>query len=300
MRMELRQLRYFVAVADELHFGRAAERLLIATPSLSQQIKALERQLKLRLFDRSSVGVALTADGAALLPLARAALAAADEVLVTARRLADGRSTVLRVGFQAFAYTQPVRDLLAAFASREAGVDLQLRQYEWDDPAAGLFTDEVDVALVRPPFRGADTLRTVELYREPLLLVVRDGHPLARRASVSAQEAAAQPFLVSPRVSDPVFGAFWYLREITTATPQPSRSTTVEEWLAEVGLGRGVNLIPAGFARDYERPGLAFVPVQGLPSSSVVLAWRPNTTLPAVQRLARLAAREAQAAGATG
>jgi len=290
--MELRQLRYFVAVADELHFGRAAEQLMIATPSLSQQIKALERRLKLRLFDRSSTGVTLTAAGAQLLPVARAALAAADDVLATARRLVEGRSSVLRIGFQAFAYPQSVRELLAAFAAREPEVELRLRQYEWDDPAAGLFTDEVDVALVRPPFRGAETLRTVELHREPVLLVVPTGHPLARRSSVTAQEAAAQPFLVSPLVTDPVFGAFWYLRELATADAEPSRSSTVEEWLAEVGLGRGVNLIPAGFAREYDRPGLAFVPVTGLPPSPVVLAWRPTTVLPAVQRLARLAARQ--------
>jgi DNA-binding transcriptional LysR family regulator len=290
--MELRQLRYFLAVADELHFGRAAERLLITTPSLSQQIKALERQLRLRLFDRSSTGVALTEHGAALLPVARSAVSAAEDVLATARGLVDGRSSVLRIGFQAFAWTEPVRELLAAFAMREPGVDVQLRQYEWDDPAAGLLDGEVDLALVRPPFRGAEALRTVELTREALLMVVRDGHPLARRARVTAGDVAGQPFLESPRVTDPVFAAFWYLRDIGTARPQISRATTVEEWLGEIALGRGVNLIPESFAGEYRRAGLAYVPVEGLPFSSVVLAWRAGSDHPAAQRLARFAARD--------
>jgi DNA-binding transcriptional LysR family regulator len=94
--VELRQVRYFLAVAEELHFDRAAKRLLIASPSLSQQIKALERQLHVQLFDRSPTGVRLTDDGSRLLPLARSTIAAADELLHTAQRLSGGRTTLSR------------------------------------------------------------------------------------------------------------------------------------------------------------------------------------------------------------
>ncbi len=289
--MELRQLRYFLAVADELHFTRAAERLLIAAPSLSQQIKALERHLKVQLFERSSVGVGLTAAGSALLPLASATVVAADDLLAAAARLASGRTDVLRIGFQPFAFTHPVRELLAAFAHHEPDVDLQLKQFEWDDPSAGLLSDQVDLAIVRPPFRGADQLRLLEIERGPVLLVTRAGDPVARYDVLRVDQLADCAFLESPRVTDPIFAAYWYLRDINRGAPVVSHAATVEEWLTAVSLGRGVNLIPASFADDYRRPGLAFLPVDGLPDSAVTLAWKPTNTNDASRRLRRLAAR---------
>jgi DNA-binding transcriptional LysR family regulator len=289
--MELRQLRYFLAVAGELHFARAAERLLIAPPSLSQQIKALERQLNVQLFLRSSTGVSLTEAGTALVPLAAATVASADEVLLTAARMSAGQTGLLRVGFQPFAFTGVVRELLSAFALREPTVELQLKQFEWDDPAAGVLDDQVDIAVVRPPFRGADRLRLLELHREPVLLVMREGHALARLSSVGLEQVAAQPFLQSPRVVDPIFAAYWYLRDIRTTLPVTSHATTVEEWLAEITLGRGVSLIPAGFADEYRRSGLSFVRVDGIANSATALAWKPSSTNAPGRRLAQFAAR---------
>jgi DNA-binding transcriptional LysR family regulator len=293
--MELRQLRYFVAVAEELHFGRAAARLLIAGPSLSQQIKVLERELRVTLFDRSSTGVELTAQGHELLPLARATVAAADELRMVAQRMVAGHTMQLRLGFQAFALTAPARELLSAFGHRHPEISLELRQYEWDDPSAGLASRAVDVALVRTPFQGSDELRTVEVCSEPVLAVMRDGLPFSRRESVSATELATQPFLETELVRDPAFAAYWYLRELRSGDGHTtlSRARTVEEWLAEIALGRGVNIIPASFAAEYARPGLAFVPVTGLAPSKVVIAWHPASVHPAAQLLVQLAAREA-------
>jgi DNA-binding transcriptional LysR family regulator len=293
--MELRQLRYFVVVAEELHFGRAAARLLIAGPSLSQQIKALERELRVTLFNRSSSGVELTAPGRELLPHARATLEAADELRMTAQHLVAGHTAQLRLGFQAFALTAPARDLLAAFGHQHPEVRLELRQYEWDDPSAGLLSRDVDVALVRTPFQGAEQLRTVEVCSEPVVAVMRDGLPLSRVDSVSVIELAAEPFVETDLARDPEFAAYWYLRDLR---PDPehrviSRSRTVEEWLAEIALGRGVDIIPASFAADYARPGLAFVPVTGMSPSQVVLAWHSAPAHPAVELLVEIAKREA-------
>ena len=298
--MELRQLRYFLEVADQLHFARAAERLLIAPPSLSQQIKTLERQLKVQLFVRSSVGVSLTDAGAALVPLARIAVAAADEVLLSAARLSTGRTGLLRVGFQPFAFTGVVRELLSAFAMREPDVEIQLKQFEWDDPSAGVLDEQVDLAIVRPPFRGSEQLRLLELHREPVLLVMPSGHELAGLGEVTLERVGGEAFLQSPRVTDPVFAAYWYLLDVRRVPATTSHATTVEEWLGEITLGRGVSLIPAGFADDYRRPGLAFVPVVGLPDSPVALAWRATSTSEPVRRLAQLAARQASLADVGG
>jgi DNA-binding transcriptional LysR family regulator len=299
--VELRHLRYFLAVAEELHFGRAAARLLIAGPSLSQQIKALEQQLHVDLFERSSAGVRLTDDGRALLPYARATVAAADELRTEAQRRVAGRSTRLRLGFQPFALTAAARELLAAFAHLHPEVELELRQYEWDDPSAGLLTKDVDIALVRTPFQHADRLRTVEVQTEAVVAVMRDGAPLSRLDSVSASQLAAEPFLETELVRDAIFAAYWYLRDLrpASATTVFGRSRTVEEWLGEIALGRGVSIIPATFAQDYARPGLAFVPVTGLAPSRIVLAWHPAPIHPAGQLLAALAAREAAKQGST-
>ncbi|TIC88869.1 LysR family transcriptional regulator [Nocardioides sp. GY 10113] len=289
--MELRQLRYFVAVAEELHFGRAAARLLIASPSLSQQIKALERSLAVTLFERSSTGVALTPAGAQLLPLARSALAAAEEVRSTAQRISQERAEVLRLGFLPFSLTGASRRLLTEFGRAAPTVTVQLRQYEWDDPSAGLLAGDTDAALVRPPFTGAERLTLLELATDPLLAIVAEDHPLAAEGSVTRTRLAAEPWLEAAGVTDPVFAAFWYFRDVRRHGPAVrSEAATLEEWLSEIAFGRGVNVVPASLAEEYRRPGLAFVPLADTPRSPLALAWPRDRPTPAVQALARAAA----------
>jgi DNA-binding transcriptional LysR family regulator len=289
--MELRQLRYFVAVAEELHFARAAARLLIASPSLSQQIKALERSLSTTLFERSSTGVSLTPAGEQLLPLARATLDAAADLLGAAQRISEQRATVLRLGFLAFTLTPTTRRLLTEFGRKVPGVTVQMRQYEWDDPSAGLLSGETDAALVRPPFTGDDRLQMLELASEPLLAIVSERHDLASLDSVTSALLAEQPWLEAEHVTDPVFARYWYFRDLRTAAPLVRTSAgTVEEWLAEISFGRGVNVVPSGLAEQYRRPGLAFVPVSDAPPSRLVLAWRLEGAPEIAATLARFAA----------
>ena len=189
--MELRQLRYFVAVAEELHFARAALRLGITSPTLSQQVKCLERDLGVPLFVRSSVRVDLTPAGEQLLGHARTTLTSAGELEECARRLARGQASTLRVGFVSFALTAPARRLLTDYARSEPGVDLQIRQFEWDDPSAGLLDGSTDAALVRPPFTGLGRLRTVEVGRDAMYVVVAEDDPLATREGVRARQRRA-------------------------------------------------------------------------------------------------------------
>ena len=292
--MELRQLRYFVAVAEELHFGRAAARLMIASPSLSQQIKALERDLRVVLFQRSSTGVSLTPAGSELLPLARQTLDAATGLEQAAQRAAAGRSSVLQLGFLAFSLTALTRRLVTAYGREAPHVTVQLRQYEWDDPSGGLLGGETDAALVRLPFTGQERLETLRLASEPVLVVLPEDHPLARADDVRLRDLLDQPWLEAGVVTDPVFADAWYLRRRRTdpATTVRSRAATVEEWLAEVALGRGIDLVPAGLAQEYDRPGLAFRPVVDAPPSDLVLAWRRDDPPTSAIDLARFAARQ--------
>jgi DNA-binding transcriptional LysR family regulator len=294
--MELRLLRAYVAVAEELHFGRAAARLFITPPSLSQQIKALERSLDVRLFERDSKGVRLTCAGEELLEPARATLAAAEALEGAARDVARRTATApLTVGFLLMSLTTVSRAILSDYGRRFPDVPIEVRQYEWDDPSAGLLSGAVDVALVRLPFSGQERLRSVELDSEPLLALVAADHPLALAGEpVSAHRLVQEPFLEVEIVSDPVFAATWYLHDLRTpASPRPvmSRAATSEEWLAEVSLGRGVDVVPRSVAEAYARPGLCFLPIVDLEPSRLVLAWDPGRVSDAGRRFIRFARR---------
>lgn len=289
--MELRQLRYFVAVAEELHFARAAARLLIASPSLSQQIKALERDLSVTLFERSSQGVSLTPAGTRLLPLARATLEAADEVVDTARRVSEQRATVLRLGFLAFSLTATTRRLLTEFGREIPTVTVQLRQYEWDDPSAGVLSGATDAALVRPPFTGTERLHLFDLATERVYAALPEAHELASQEAVTSARLAQEPWLESDLVKDPVFASYWYLRDLPRQLASVrSTAETLEEWLSEITFGRGINIVPAGLAEEYRRPGLVFVPISDAPPSRLVLAWRRDDPPTGAVTLAEFAA----------
>ncbi|MCA0328687.1 MAG: LysR family transcriptional regulator [Actinobacteria bacterium] len=298
--MELRLLRAYVAVAEEKHFGRAAARLFITPPSLSQQIKTLEKSLGVRLFDRDPRGVRLTRAGEALLEQARATLEQADRLEeMAAMQAGSVTAEPLVVGFLLFSLTAVSRGLLAEYGRVHPEVVIHVRQYEWDDPSAGLLSGAVDVALVRPPFRGAERLRSVELDRDPLLALVPADHPIALDGGpVRAGRLVREPFLEVTLVNDPVFAAAWYLHDLRDdqcPAPVMSRATTSEEWLAEVSLGRGVDVVPESVAQDYVRPGLAFVPIEDLPPSRLVLAWDPGRISEAGRRFVRYVQRRSPA-----
>ena len=202
-----RDLRYFVAVAEELHFTRAAERLYVSQPALSKQIRALERQLGAPLFDRDRQGVALTPVGTALLPHARAVLAAWEEGREAVGRAREAAEGTLVVGMS----TSPGRGgLLPAIRSRFTAVHpevrLKLRQVAWDDPTAGLAggtsQDGVpggggsDVAFVWLPLAGAERFRWVVVASEPRLVALSEAHPLAARESLDFADLLDEPFQI--------------------------------------------------------------------------------------------------------
>ena len=180
--MELRHLRYFVGVAEELHFGRAAQRLGISQPPLSQQIRALEDELGVALFERSSRRVALTAPGRLFLAEARRTLAQAAHAIQVARRAELGEIGELTVGFSTSApFTTVVSQALFTFRQRYPGIRLLLNEMPRDAQIEALAARELDVAFIRGfdlPVLPPD-IRALPLIEEPLLLAMRSGHPLA-------------------------------------------------------------------------------------------------------------------------
>jgi DNA-binding transcriptional LysR family regulator len=252
MDLDLRRLRYFVAVAEHLHFRRAAEAIPIAQPALSRQIRALERDLGVALFERDRRTTALTPAGRQLLEDARPLLAGADAARRRVQRAARG-SDRLVLGFRAgITVTAATR----AFAQVRPDVTVDVVRMEWDDQEQLLRDGRVDVGVVRPPIdeRG---LRLLPLFSEDQLAVLPATHPLARRRSLRRVDLAGERLL---RYTD-----------IAPGSESPLRS--VEEKLEHVAAGHGIIVLPRSATAYYQRPDVRYVAVTDAERTPVLLAW---------------------------
>jgi DNA-binding transcriptional LysR family regulator len=289
-----RDLRYFVAVADELHFTRAAERLFVSQPALSKQVRILERQLGAPLFDRHRRGVQLTPVGQALLPHAREVLAAWDRGWAEAEQVRSSQRATLVAGMS----TSPGRGgLLPAIRSRFTALhpeaDVQLRQVSWEDTTAGLADGSADVAFVFLPLPEPGRYDWVVVAQEELLVAVPDSHPLAGCDVVDFADLLDEPFLARPPGAGPPRD-FWLALDARggrEARIGAEIASTDETYKALVG-GRGICLVAAGNAPLITLGGVTTRPVRGVSPSRLALAWRRDDTRPLVRDYAR-AARQA-------
>ncbi|GAA4981600.1 LysR family transcriptional regulator [Kineococcus glutinatus] len=291
MDLTVQQLRYFLAVAEELHFTRAAERLRVAPPSLSQQIAALERRMQVPLFRRTSRRVELTPAGADLVPLARRAVAALDDVHGwAARRRGDGER--LTIGLVTGG--QLCSAILAAAAAELPGVRWEVRRLGFAGYLDALRSGHVDVALV--PLVGAPAvpgLRSVPLWSEGRVLVVAATHRLAGRADVGIEETNGERF-VGAGVDEAAVADWFASPRADGSRPvvEPAAST-LEEVLDLCSAGLGVNIAGATVVHDHARPDLRFLPVRDLPDVTVHLLRHPGDGTPAaLERLAREVVRQ--------
>jgi DNA-binding transcriptional LysR family regulator len=276
MDVHLRDLRYFVAVAEELHFTRAAERLHVSQPALSRQIRLLERHLRCDLFVREPRVVRLTAAGEVMLAQARDVLdrwdvgmAAVNEAAVQARR-------VLVVGIQTSVGRDLQRRTLAGFTERQPEWRLSLRLCPWDDPAAGLADGTSDVAFVWLPTPDDSKLVTAVLYREPRWVALPDDHRLAEHVTVDWRDLLDEGFIALPPTAG-TLREFWLAADQRPPDRPPrvvAEAANAEETFELIAAGIGVALLSAGNARIYQRPGVQCVPVPGLTPSELAVARR--------------------------
>ncbi|MFI9768624.1 LysR family transcriptional regulator [Streptomyces sp. NPDC052415] len=272
----VRDLRYFVTVADELHFTRAAERLYVSQPALSKQVRALERQLGMALFHRGPGGVTLTPAGTALLPHARRVLNAwADGAAALEAVRAAARGTLV-VGMS----TSPGRGgLLPAIRSRFTAAHpdtvLRLRQVSWDDPTAGLADGAADVAFVWLPLPEADRYDWVVVAEEPRLVALPERHRLAAHAEIDLADLFEEPFLALPPSAGPLRDHWLALDERAGRPPRIGAEIAgTEETYEALVAGLGVCLVALGNAPLITLGGVTTRPVRGLSPSRYVLAWR--------------------------
>ena len=276
--MELRHLRYFVAVAEELHFGRAARRLGVAQPPLSRQIRDLEREIGTPLFDRVPRGVDLTPAGAAFLPEARLTLAQAERAQRSAQRAARGETGRLRVGFvEAATHSGILPDVLSFFRMHLPSVGLSLFELESLRQAEALRDARIDLGILHSPPLDADRWLRVELiYTEPVVLVVPGSHRLARRARFTLASLADESFVLFSRtIAPPMYDDIIARCRAVKFSPRIVQEATGWHTLASlVGAGIGVGFVPRSLTR-FQQQGVAYRPVRDLGVSMALSAvWK--------------------------
>lgn len=286
--MELRQLHYFVTLAEELHFRRAAERMHIAQPAFSEQIRRLEGELGAKLFERTSHYVRLTEAGKLFLQEIRPALAQVEHAAAVAARAGRGVFGTLTLGLAAAALSELTPMLMREFSNRCPEIAIEVREYGFTDPSAGLAAREVDVAMLRLPVPAQYELEVTPLLDEPRVAVMAADHPLADAITITADDLAGELLVTGPRAAG-----------TRQRRPLEPIADTLESWLSLIAAGRGLGLAPASTARLCGREGLRFVAVAGLADTTLAIGHRREVTAPAVTafvELARTMARRADRA----
>jgi DNA-binding transcriptional LysR family regulator len=279
-RLDLRLVEYFVAVAEELHFGRAAERLHIAQPSLSQQIRRLEAQLGVPLLERNSRNVSLTPAGTALLHEGRKTLSRAQHAIQTTRAAGAPRMTV---GFYGSAASELLPDVLRAFGERLPSVEVCVRELllgSVDDVLDG----SVNIAFTRL-LPGQTELDVEVLAQEPRLAALASAHPLAASPSLRFVDLRDESFIINPLAKREGAPSRWLAEQRRHGLPGrvAAEATSVQEILALVAAGRGVCLLPSAVANHYPRADVTYIPVADADPAVVSLARRGGAIAPAVK-----------------
>ncbi|GAA4882827.1 LysR family transcriptional regulator [Pseudonocardia benzenivorans] len=275
MDLNLHLVRYLVAVVDEGHFGRAAARLYVSAPALSQQVRKLERAVGAELVDRSTHPVRPTEAGARFLAEAREALAAADRAVAAVDRYRRELATTLRIGFMTASAGPQVRGLIDELRREEPEAVVRLVELPWDRQAASVRDGTVDAALVRPPVTDRAGLRFDLVRHEPRVVALPVRHPLAGRGAVALAELDGEPHVTGDEL-DPVWVRWWACDPRPSGVPVrygPS-VRTMDELLEVVAAGQAI-AITGGFVADSHRhPGVVFVPVSDVEPCPLSLCTR--------------------------
>jgi DNA-binding transcriptional LysR family regulator len=286
--LHTRKLRYFIAVADELHFSRAAARLFVAQQALSRQIRELEDEVGTPLFLRSTRKVELTAAGAAFLTGARAAVEALDEAVALAVRAGRSLTGTLRVGFCPAAALELTDPILSGFRDLFPDVVVELHEVPLTDPSAGVADGSSDIGIVRVPLT-TDGIEIEKLFTEPLVVAVSLRHRLADRDAVEVAELLSDPITLS-QSEDTAYRAFWSLDAFRDGAPaQIVRTRSVTEEVQFVSAGVAIGVTAAAAIRYMQHQSIRFIPITDAPRSTCALAWRADTSSPLVARFREVA-----------
>jgi DNA-binding transcriptional LysR family regulator len=293
--MELRHLNYFIAVAEELHFSRAAERLCISQPPLSQQIRSLEDELGVKLFERTKRHVQLTEAGNVLLEYSYLVLAQLEQAIEATQRVGRGEVGRLSIGFVGSATYTVLPEILSAFRAQFPAVELQLRELTTAQQIQALHHKQVDIGIVRSAISEPD-LSVELLLPELLVLALPEAHPLSAQTEVSLSTLADELFILFPAKMGPVFYE-QIIHSCQQAGFRPKVAQEAVQMQTIIGLvaaGLGIAIVPASLQNFY-RNGVIYRPLQEqIPQTGLYLAWRQHDSSPVISAFLNLARKTAK------
>lgn len=279
--MELRHLHYFIAVAEELHFSRAAERLRISQPPLSQQIRGLEDELGVKLFDRTKRQVHLTEAGKAFLERSYLVLAQLEQAVEVTQRIGRGEVGRLAIAFVGSATYTVLPDILSSFREQFPAVELRLHELTTAQQIQALHHKQVDVGIVRSAIIEPG-LQVECILQESLVLALPTHHPLSAQTEVSLATLKGESFILFPAKMGPVFYE-QILRFCQQAGFQPQVAQEAVQMQTIIGLvaaGLGIALVPACL-QNFHRSGVLYRPLrEQTPKTGLYLAWRQHDSSP--------------------
>lgn len=290
--MEFRQLRYFVNVAQELHFGRAAERLRITQPALSKQIRVLERELGIQLFIRTKRTVKLTPAGEVFLSQARQLLRQAEKAVELAKRTASGEVGRLTIGFTATATYTVLPELIRLFRLRYSQVEVEMLELCTEAQVAALNRGEIDLGFLHPPIDSRG-LEVYPILQEEFVVVLSKQHHLHNKHSLSLKDLAGESFILHPRSEGPfLYDGFLNLCRQAEFQPRIVKEVGNHQTrICLVAAGMGITFIPAGLPTSVSQD-LVCKPIRDLPMKlEFAAAWHSTVATPVLQEFLKLLPR---------
>jgi DNA-binding transcriptional LysR family regulator len=282
--MELRQIRSFLSIAETLHFGRTAELIHLSQPALSLQIRALEEEVGVRLFERNRRKTTLTAAGLAFRDDAARALSQLDQAIRKAKLAASGKLGLLRIGFISTAGVEIVPHIFRQFRESNPEVEVSLRAIPTADQVQMLETGSLDVGFLRLPIGGHSALEIVTVHREPFVLVVPASHKLAKRKKVRLSELSGQDFIMYERTYAPGFHDL-ILGMLRDARIVPNVSQTAAEistLTSLVDAHIGIAILPASAVKHCVASVIACDIAERIPMSEIAMVVSKRVRAPVV------------------
>lgn len=277
-------------VAEELHFSRAAARVFLTQQALSRQIKELEDELGVQLFDRTTRKVSLTVAGEVFHDAAKGVLAAFDDGVAAARRTTRALSGTVRLGFIPAAALELTPLIVAAFQQAHPDVEIEMREFPASDPSAGLASGVTDVAFLRLP-QATTRIETETMFLDPVIAMVSASHPLASRTSVRVADLVRETLTLSD-TTDEVYKAFWSLAAARDPNSDAGRILPVVSVTEEASLvanGAAVAVTSSAAQSYVTLPGVKHLRIEDWPPSTVALAWHEGERSPVVGRFVSIA-----------
>jgi DNA-binding transcriptional LysR family regulator len=292
--MELRQIRSFLSVAETLHFGRTAELIHLSQPALSLQIRALEEEVGVRLFERNRRKTTLTAAGLAFRDDAAAALSQLEQAIRRAKLAANGKLGRLRIGFISTAGREIVPDIVRQFRELNPQVELSLRNIVTAEQLRMLETGALDIGFLRVPIGEHPALDVVTVHREPFVLVVPSSHKLAKRKRVRLRELVGQDFVgyersYAPGFHDLIFGM---LRDAGIAPNISQAAAEIPTLISLVDSGMGITILPVSAVKHSVASVVACEILDRIPMSEIGIAVSKRFRAPVVDNFRSFALQE--------